>query len=532
MYSCDARLSKSFIKDNIMDRIKILWVDDEIEMLKPHFLFLKERGYETTACTNGQDALDMIQEQNFEVILLDENMPGLNGLETLQELKNRKPLLPVVMITKNEEEQIMEEAIGAKISDYLIKPVNPHQILSSLKKILDHKHLVAEKTIQNYQKEFGKLALSLNDLKTHEDWITHFEKLIHWELELESLEDSSMLEIFESQKKEANALFAKFIERNYSDWMNGIDGPLLSHQLFQRQVLPELKQHKPTLLLVIDNLRYDQWKTIRSDVLDYYTVDKEKAYYSILPTATQYARNAFFAGLTPLEIQEQHPQWWKHDHEEGGKNLHEESLLKEQCKRLGMNRPFSYHKITQLNQSQQLIKNLQNHSHEGLTVVVYNFVDMISHAKTEMEMIKELASDNKAYRSLTLSWFKNSPLKKLLSKAASLEFQLLLTTDHGTINVGHPSAVIGDKETSLNLRYKTGKSLTFESKEVLDCEDPKKFKLPSLSLNSRYIFAKEDHYFVYKNNYNHFVSFFKNTFQHGGISLEEMIVPFVVLTPR
>lgn len=515
-----------------MDRIKILWVDDEIEMLKPHFLFLKERGYEATACTNGQDALDLIQDQNFEVILLDENMPGLNGLETLQEIKNRKPLLPVVMITKNEEEQIMEEAIGAKISDYLIKPVNPHQILLSLKKILDHKHLIAEKTTQNYQKEFGKLALSLNDLKTHEDWIAHFEKLIHWEMELESLEDSSMLEIFESQKKEANALFAKFIERNYSNWINGTDGPLLSHQLFQKQVLPELKQHKPTLLLVIDNLRYDQWKTIRSEILSHYTVDKENAYYSILPTATQYARNAFFAGLTPLEIQKQYPQWWKHDHEEGGKNLHEEALLKTQCVRLGMNRPFSYHKITQLNQSQQLIKNLQNHSHEGLTVVVYNFVDMISHAKTEMEMIKELASDNKAYRSLTLSWFKNSPLKKLLSKAASLEFQLLLTTDHGTINVGHPSAVIGDKETSLNLRYKTGKSLTFDSKEVLDCEDPKSFKLPAVSLNSRYIFAKEDHYFVYKNNYNHFVNFFKNTFQHGGVSLEEMIVPFVVLSPR
>ena len=515
-----------------MDRIKILWVDDEIEMLKPHFLFLEERGYDTTPCTNGQDALDLVEEKNYEVILLDENMPGLNGLETLQEIKNRKPQLPVVMITKNEEEQIMEDAIGAKISDYLIKPVNPNQILLSLKKILDHKHLIAEKTTQNYQKDFGKLAYSLNSLETHQDWINYYEKLNFWELELESLEDSSMLEIFESQKTEANLLFAKFVQAHYADWIKGGDGPLLSHQLFQQAVIPELKQYKPTLLLLIDNLRYDQWKTIQGEILNSYAVDKEQSYFSILPTATQYARNAFFAGLTPLEIKQQFPQWWKYDHEEGGKNLHEEDLLKAQCSRLGMDRPMSYHKITQLNQSQQHIKNLQNHNHEGLTVVVYNFVDMISHAKTEMEMIKELAPDNKAYRSLTLSWFKNSPLKKLLEKAAKLDFQLLLTTDHGTINVGHPSAVIGDKDASLNLRYKTAKNLTYSPKEVIACEDPKHFKLPAVSLNSRYIFAKEDYYFVYKNNYNQFVNFYRNTFQHGGISLEEMIVPFVVLSPR
>ncbi len=515
-----------------MDRINILWVDDEIEMLKPHFLFLEERGYALTPCTNGQDALDLIDTRPFEVILLDENMPGLNGLETLQEIKNRKPQLPVVMITKNEEEHIMEDAIGSKIADYLIKPVNPHQILLSLKKILNHQHLIAEKTTQNYQKEFGKLALELSGLKTSEDWIAHFKKLIYWELELESLEDTSMLEIFESQKKEANALFAKFVQQHYQDWIQGSEGPVLSHQLFKKRILPELKQHKPTLLLVIDNLRIDQWKIIQKEITNHYVVEKEDAYFSILPTATQYARNALFAGLTPLEIQKQFPQWWKFDHEEGGKNLYEEDLLREQCIRLGVTRPWSYHKITQLHQSQQLIKNLQNHTHEGMTVVVYNFVDLISHAKTEMEMIKELAPDNKAYRSLTLSWFQNSPLKKLLSKAATLDFQLVLTTDHGTLNVNNPSAVVADKETSMNLRYKTGRSLTFEAKEVLDCENPKAFALPSLSLSSRYIFAKEDYYFIYKNNYNHYVNFFNNTFQHGGVSLEEMIVPFVVLRPR
>ena len=515
-----------------MESIKILWVDDEIEMLKPHFLFLEDRGYTTTPCTNGQDALDLIEANRFDMILLDENMPGLNGLETLAEIKNRKPNLPVVMITKNEEEQIMEDAIGSKISDYLIKPVNPHQILLSLKKILNQKNLVAEKTTQSYQQEFRKISQSLMDLDSYDDWIEYFKKLMYWELELETLEDKSLFEIFETQMKEANSQFAKFISSNYTRWIQDNAGPTLSHKVFQKHVVPELRENKPTLLILIDNLRFDQWKTIEPEIRNNYTIEQEHTCFSILPTATQYARNAFFSGLTPLEIQKKFPKWWKNDTEEGGKNLYEKELLEAQCERLNFKRPISYHKITQLQHSQQLIKNLQNHTHEGLTAVVYNFVDMISHAKTEMEVIKELAPDNKAYRSITLSWYRNSPLKELLKKAASLGFKVLLTTDHGTINVGHPSAVMGDRETSLNLRYKTGKSLTYDPKDVLECKDPKDFHLPAVSINSPYIFAEEDYYFVYKNNYNHFVNFFKNTFQHGGVSMEEMIIPFVVLSPR
>jgi len=459
-------------------------------------------------------------------------MPGLNGLETLAEIKNRKPNLPVVMITKNEEEQIMEDAIGSKISDYLIKPVNPHQILLSLKKILNQKNLVAEKTTQSYQQEFRKISQSLMDLDSYDDWIEYFKKLMYWELELETLEDKSLFEIFETQMKEANSQFAKFISSNYTRWIQDNAGPTLSHKVFQKHVVPELRENKPTLLILIDNLRFDQWKTIEPEIRNNYTIEQEHTCFSILPTATQYARNAFFSGLTPLEIQKKFPKWWKNDTEEGGKNLYEKELLEAQCESLNFKRPISYHKITQLQHSQQLIKNLQNHTHEGLTAVVYNFVDMISHAKTEMEVIKELAPDNKAYRSITLSWYRNSPLKELLKKAASLGFKVLLTTDHGTINVGHPSAVMGDRETSLNLRYKTGKSLTYDPKDVLECKDPKDFHLPAVSINSPYIFAEEDYYFVYKNNYNHFVNFFKNTFQHGGVSMEEMIIPFVVLSPR
>ena len=512
-----------------MKRIKILWVDDEIDLLKSHILFLETKGYDTSPCNNGRDAIDRVAEEVFDVVLLDENMPGLNGIETLAAIKSRKPNLPIIMVTKNEEEQIMEEAIGTKISDYLIKPVNPYQILSSLKKTLDHKSLIAEKTTQNYREEFTTLSHRLLDLKTANDWTQFYKELVFWELELETLEDQEWYKMFEGQWKEANIQFSQFIESHYEDWLHNDNGPILSHNAFQRLVYPHLSASTPTLLLVIDNLRLDQWQTLMPSIEEIASLQEDKTYFSLLPTATQYARNSFFAGLTPLQIQTQFPDWWVAESDEKGKNLHEADLLKANCIRLGYTRPISYHKIIHSSQGQQLVNSLQNHSHEGLTAVVYNFVDMISHAKTDMDVIKELASDNKAYRSLTHSWFKNSSLKELIKKAVSLNYKVILTTDHGTINVELPSSVIGDRETSMNLRYKTGKSLTYNKKDVYACNDPKKLELPSPYFNTPFIFAKGNRYFVYKNNYNHYVKHFKNTYQHGGISMEEMILPFVVL---
>ena len=512
-----------------MKRIKILWVDDEIDLLKSHIIFLETKGYDSSPCNNGRDAIDRVREEYFDVVLLDENMPGLTGIETLAAIKNRRPSLPVIMITKNEEEQIMDEAIGTKISDYLIKPINPYQILSSLKKILNHKSLIAKKTTQNYREEFSSLSHRLLDLNSPKDWAQYYKDLVFWELELESLEDQEWHNMFEGQWKEANIQFSKYIELHYQDWIQKDSGPILSHNAFQRLVYPHLSASTPTLLIVIDNLRLDQWQTLLPSIEQIATLLDEKTYYSLLPTTTQYARNSFFAGLTPLQIQTQFPTWWVTESNEIGKNLFEEELLKANCIRLGYRRPISYHKVIQSSQGHHLVNTIQNHTHEGLTAVVYNFVDMISHAKTDMNVIKELTSDNKAYRSLTHSWFKNSSLIELIKKALSLEYKVILTTDHGTINVDLPSSIIGDKETNLNLRYKTGKSLTYNKKDVYTCQDPKKLELPTYHINSPFIFAKANRYFVYKNNYNHFVQHFKNTYQHGGISMEEMILPFVVL---
>lgn len=516
-----------------MSEIKVLWVDDEIDLLKPHIIFLESRNYSVTTAQSGTEALQEIEKNSFDIVFLDENMPGLTGLETLAEIKEHQANLPVVMITKSEEEYIMEEAIGSKIADYLIKPVNPNQILLSLKKNLDHARLVSEKTTSNYQQEFRKIAMDISMINSHEEWAELYQKLVYWELELEDIEDSGMFEILESQKTEANIQFCKFIEKNYSSWFkNTDDAPTMSHTLFRDKIMPQLKDDQPTLLVVVDNLRLDQWRAFAPYLNGIYKNTKEDMFYSILPTATQYARNSIFSGLMPSEMQKLHPDYWLNDTDEGGKNMYEKEFLSAQLNRLGLNLNWSYHKISSLKQGRRLSENFKSHKNDDLTVIVYNFVDMLSHSKTEMQVIKELASNDKSYRSLTESWFKNSPLMEIIQQAGQLGFQLIITTDHGTINVKNPSKVIGDKNTSLNLRYKTGKSLTYGAKDVLAVKDPGSIHLPTINMSSSYIFAKGDLFFAYPNNYNHYVNYYRNTYQHGGVSLEEMIIPFAVLTPK
>ena len=515
-----------------MNSIQILWVDDEIDLLKPHILFLEQKGYNLTSCTNGADAIELVKKSNFDIIFLDENMPGINGLETLSEIKQLQSNLPVVMITKSEEEYIMEEAIGSKIADYLIKPVNPNQILLSLKKNLDHSRLISEKTTSNYQQEFRKISMDLMSVNSHEDWVELYKKLVHWELELENINDSSMLEILESQKSEANNLFYKFIKKNYKEYLTSSNQPTFSHTMFKNYVVPNLSDDQGVLWIVIDNLRYDQYRMLEPLINNYYKKEEEYSYYSILPTATQYARNSIFSGLMPSEMEKKHPKLWKNDTDEGGKNMFENEFLKHQINRLNLSINHEYYKITSLKDGKELATNYNGTKQNDLTVLVYNFVDMLSHAKTEMEVIKELAGDDKAYRSLTVSWFKNSPLFEIIKKAQQLNQKLIITTDHGTINCKNPTKIIGDRNISSNLRYKTGKSISYSEKDVFAVKNPKDIFLPSISFNSPFIFAKEDLFFAYPNNYNHFVNYYKNTYQHGGVSLEEMIIPCVVYSPK
>ena len=515
-----------------MTTIQILWVDDEIDLLKPHILFLERKNYEVTRSTNGADAIELVDQKNFDIVFLDENMPGLSGLATLSEIKKKQPNLPIVMITKSEEEYIMEEAIGSKIADYLIKPVNPNQILLTLKKNLDHSRLISEKTTSNYQQEFQKISMDLAMVNSYEDWIELYKKIVHWELELENISDSGMLGILESQKQEANTQFFKFIKKNYEDFFTAHDKPTFSHTLFKDYLAPELSKEQSVLWVIVDNLRYDQYRVLEPIINNHYKKEEEHSYFSILPTATQYARNAIFSGLMPLEMEKKHPDLWKNDINEGSLNLYENEFLTAQIKRLRLDIKHEYYKITSLKNGKELADNYNATKQNDLTAVVYNFVDMLSHSKTEMEVIKELAGDDKAYRSLTLSWFKNSPLFEIIQKAQLLGQKLIITTDHGTINCKNPSKVTGDRNINTNLRFKTGRHISYEKKDVYAVHNPKDIFLPTVAINSPFIFAKDDLFFTYPNNFNHFVKYYKNSYQHGGISLEEVIIPFAIYSPK
>jgi CheY-like chemotaxis protein len=514
---------------------EILWVDDEIDSLKSQILFLRGKGYEVTPISNGHDALEFLKEKTVDVVLLDESMPGITGLETLAKIKEMLPHQPVVMVTKNEAENIMEEAIGGQITDYLIKPVNPNQVLLSLKKIIDSKRLVSEKTTSAYQQDFRNLFMALSSNPNHEEWKELYKKLVYWELEMARSDSPEMMEVLQSQKAEANTEFFKFVSKNYAKWIKerSESGPLLSPDLFKTKVAPYLEQGKPTFLIVIDNLRYDQWKVLQSIIGETFKMVEEDMFYSILPTATQYARNSLFAGMMPIDIEAHFPNEWKNDDEEGGKNLHEETFLRFQLKQLRMdNLKTQYTKITNNDHGKDLEDNIHNYLNNDLSVIVYNFVDMLSHARTEMEVLKELAGDEISYRSLTVSWFEHSPLYRALKKIADKDIQVIITTDHGTQKVRTPSKCVGDRQTTTNLRYKHGRNMQYEAKDVLAFRNPKEAGLPTPNVTSSFIFAKEDVYLCYPNNYNHFVNYYRNTFQHGGISLEEMLVPVVRLVSK
>jgi DNA-binding response OmpR family regulator len=510
---------------------KILWADDEIDLLKPHILFLQNKGFQITAVNSGTDALEKASEENFDIIFLDENMPGMTGLETLTEIKSKKPNTPVVMITKSEEEHIMEEAIGSKIEDYLIKPINPSQILLSVKKILEKPRIFTEKTNYNYQQEFRQISLAFGDKLTYRDWAEIHKKLSKWDIEIHQTLNKSMLEVLQMQRTESNNNFAKFIREHYADWLNNpkVDAPVLSHKLMKEKVFPIVQGTEDTVFFIlIDNLRYDQWKTIEPYIAPYFNI-QEDFYYSILPTTTTYARNAVFAGMMPLEISQKLPQYWVFEEEEGSKNGFEMELLMEQLKRYRINLRGSYNKVIHVNQGKQINEQLNNLLTNKFNAIVYNFVDMLSHARTDTEVVRELAPDEAAYRSLTESWFKHSPLIELIKTLSEKKAKIIITTDHGTVHCKHPYKIIGDRNTNTNLRYKQGKNLNYERKNVLEALQPEKFHLPKHNVSSTYAFATEDYFFAYPNNYNHYVKYYKDTFQHGGVSLEEMIVPFVVL---
>ena len=517
----------------------LLWVDDEIEQLKAHLMFLEKKGYEVVTVSNGTDAIDMCKLRNFDLVLLDEQMPGLSGLETLQKMKELQPSLPVVMVTKSEEENIMEQAIGQKIADYLIKPVNPNQILLALKKNIHRREIETEVTQNQYQQNFQQIAMQIMDCRTWKDWADVYKRLVHWELEL-SATDSSMTETLHMQKEDANNGFAKFVRKNYLDWVDDLEAhkmeadsgrPMLSPEIFKRKVFPMLNEGRRVCLVVLDNFRYDQWRILAHELSEQFDIE-EDLYSSILPTATQYARNAIFSGLMPNKIASMFPDLWVDEDEEEGKNLNEAPLIRTQIERYRRKNTFTYHKVNNSMDADKLMQQFGTLGNSDLNVVVFNFIDMLSHARTESKMVRELANNESAYRSITLSWFRHSVISDFFKQMAQTDCTIIVTTDHGSIRCTQPVKIVGDRNTNTNLRYKLGKNLSYDDKSLFVIKEPQKAQLPAPNLSTSYVFATGDSCFAYPNNYNYYVSYYRDTFQHGGISMEEMIVPLITLTGK
>ena len=514
-----------------MRQTTILWADDEIELLKPHIMFLEAKGYQVIPVNNGNDAILEVEKQKIDILFLDEQMPGLSGIEVLETIKAKHPELPVIMITKSEEENIMDKAIGGRINDYLIKPINPNQIILALKKNLEKNDLLTQNTTSKYQRDFSQLGMEIADANSWNDWVEVYRHLVYWEMQLIQSKDHSMNDLLLLQKNDANVNFAKFIKKNYLSWFksDNTERPTMSPNIIKERVFPEIQKDSQTLLLVIDNLRYDHWIALRPLLSEYFSVEDDSLYYSILPTTTQYARNALFSGLMPADLEKMYPDLWVDDEDDERKNLHEEEMLITQLKRLGYSDKIYFEKITSINSGKKISDRVYKISQCHFSVLVHNFIDILSHARTEMNMIKELANDEAAYRSLTVSWFSHSSLFELLQELAKKKINVIITTDHGSVNIQNPIKVLGDKNVTTNLRYKQGKALQYNPKEVFEITKPIEARLPQCHLSSSYIFATGQDFFAYPNNFNYYAKYYKDTFQHGGISLEEVVIPYIQL---
>ena len=517
-------------------RGRILWVDDEIELLRPHIRLLSEKGYAVETATNGEDAVATVRQNGFDLVFLDEMMPGMGGLRTLAEIKDLRPNLPVVMITKNEEESLMEEAIGVKINDYLTKPVNPSQVLLACKKILEGKKLTGAIVSKDYIQEFNQIAVALMNDLDYRQWIEIYTRLVSWSLELDEHPELGLKQTLIDQFRECNLAFGKYIERHYRDWVDqSTDRPALSLEVVDRFLIPELQEGKSVIFFVIDCLRLDQWLVMESMLHEYFEISKQY-YFSILPTATPYSRNAIFSGSYPCDVEVRFPELWeKSEDDENSRNRYERQFLDKLLERRKITlRPEpKYVKILDAEFGRSIENTINSYTQQKLTSIVVNFVDMLAHGRSDSSLLKEIAPDESAYRTLTKSWFTHSSLFGMLKTLArNRNVTLILTTDHGSIRSLRGSKVLGDREASTNLRYKYGRNLKCEEKGAIFVKNPLEYKLPRRGVAVNYIIAKEDFYFVYPTDYHKYLNQYRDSFQHGGVSMEEMILPVVKLTPR
>lgn len=515
-----------------VENTRILWVDDEIDALTPHILFLRKRGYEVVGAMSGDDAIDIVGKEAFDLVLLDEMMPGKDGLTTLEEIKELRPHLPVVMVTKSEEESLMEDAIGQKIDDYLVKPVNPSQILLVIKRLLEAKRIISTSSMKRYITEINRFNQKLYGAVRPEDWHEAARILASWNLELDDNPDVGLEQTLDGTRREWNIEFTKYVESQYVRWLGRSKRPVMSADVSANWVVPLLKKKRNVLFIVVDCMRLDQWMLVEPLLAEYYNIERNY-YFSILPSATPFARNALFAGLFPDEIHRAYPDNYTGG-DEGSLNRMEHRLFEDNLARNGvrLNRKLKYLKINTNSEGEAVAKRAGDLFDSQVVTLVFNFLDILAHGRSNNVILKEIAGTEAAFRSLMKSWFAHSPLFSLLKAFAGRDFTVVVTSDHGSVLCKRGTVAYGKRSTSTNLRYKYGDNLNSDPKDSILIKKPDQWRLPMLTLATTYILAKEDFYFVYPNNYNEMVRHFQNSFQHGGISIEEMVVPVVTMTPK
>ncbi|MCX7757605.1 MAG: response regulator [candidate division WOR-3 bacterium] len=503
--------------------MRILWIDDEIELLKPYIYLLTEKGYNITTASNGPDGLALAQKTNYDVVFLDEMMVGMDGLTVLEKLKSYDPNIIVIMITKISEEELMNRAFSQLADDYIIKPFTPNQILAVLKRIYEKKILVSEKI----KRDFSQLQLKRRDIVDFRDWVKYYLTLLYWQTNIERFGDNTLRESFAQEKFESNKEFVRYIEKNYSRWIKENSGPILSNKFFVNFILPHLKNQKVYLFL-FDSMTVAQWLALVPILREYYDITTQY-YFSILPTATPYSRNAIFSGMLPLEIYKNYPQYWVF--EESGQNRFEEELLKIQLAKLGFFNKILFVKISRTDDLAS-IENVLLNNECFLSIIIINFLDLLIHSIRTQRLLDEIVNSEQTLIHLTKIWFTNSEIFNLLAKLRKENNLIIITSDHGFIKVGHPTVIYGGREISSNLRYKYGNALRVDEKAAFLVERPEDLMLPVERRGIKFAIAKMDYYFIYPTKFHEYEATYKYSYQHGGISLEEMILPVAFLTPR
>jgi DNA-binding response OmpR family regulator len=513
---------------------KILWIDDEIEALRPHILYLNEKSYDVTPVSNGDDAISMIKTFRYDVILLDQMMPGQDGMSVLARVRELDSTIPLIMVTQCREDELINEALGKRISDFLVKPIGGAQIASTLKRVLDQTKIIEEQVPHKYTEDFNQIRLIKDSAPDWRNWAEIYLKLVEWDLEFDLLGETGLEETHLEQKKECNALFSDYVAENYTRWIRGEDAPVLSVDVLDRFVIPHLRKNKQVYFIVVDCLRLDHWLAIEPLLQPYYYID-QSCYYSILPSATLYSRNALFSGLFPLELSEKFPQYWLENSEnQTSTNRFEKQLLQSKLRNAGLRlKPgLRYFKIFDAKGGNEYIRQVSSFERISLSALIVNFIDILTHQRSQLDVLQQIAPDESAFRSLAKSWFAHSALFEILKIISPRDAVVVLTTDHGSVLGNRPTKAFGNRQTSTSLRFKVGTDLACDEGQAVYIKQPNSYKLPAESSNKNYIIAKDDYYFVYPNQFHEYTRQFRGGFQHGGISMGELIVPVVTMTSR